>query len=123
MSQATTPAAPRSASPRHSDRPTPLAPPVTTATLPLISMYSASPCSSSCSSADSRVCPGRQIRVGLDQAGELLPRLVSLGGNVLGRPQSWVRLVPLEHIAGHRDLMHLVDSVRDAHRRRAGIHR
>ena len=50
---------------------------------------------------------------------ELLPRLLALGRDVLGRPVALVRAVALEHVAGDGRLVHLVDAVGDAHRRRA----
>src|ERR1700722_14841537 len=115
MSQTTTPAAPRSARPRQSARPTPLAPPVTTADLPVISICAASRYSASRGRTDCRVGPGGELRVGLDQARELLARLVPLSRNVLGRPEARVRLVALENISGDGHLVHLVDAVRDRH--------
>src|SRR5215469_82748 len=117
MSHTTTPAAPRSASPRLRARPTPLAPPVTTATLPVMSMMSASR-----GGADGRVGPCRELRVGLDEGCELLPRLVSLGRDVLSRPQPGMGFIALQHITGHRHLVHLVDAVRYTHGRRARVH-
>src|SRR6202034_1440524 len=95
-SATTTAAASRSARARQSARPMPLAPPVTTATFPLMSM-SVAPCRG----------PSGEVGVGGEQAGVLLARLLALGGDVLGRPQAGVRLVALEHVAGHGDLVHL----------------
>src|SRR5690349_16191112 len=116
-SATTTPAAPWAARARHRARPIPLAPPVTTATEPS-GRISAPPRLG----GGGPVGPGGQVRIGGDLVGELLPGLLALGGQVLGRPRALVRLVALEHVAGHGDLVHLVHPVGDRHRRRGGVH-
>src|SRR5215470_6968567 len=115
-SATTTPAASCAARARASARPMPLAPPLTTATEPAGRM-SAPP------RLSGPVGPGGQVRVGGDLLRELLPGLLALGGQVLGRPGALVRVVALEHVAGHGDLVHFVDPVGDRHRRRGGVHR
>src|ERR1700734_1855638 len=101
-SATTTAAAAWSARARQSARPMPLAPPVTTATFPLMSI-SVAPCR--CSRGV--VGPRGEIGVCGEQAGILLAGLFGLGRNVLGRPQAGLRLIALEHVAGHGDLVHL----------------
>src|SRR5438552_3860500 len=51
--------------------------------------------------------PRRQVRIGGEDVGELLLRLLALGRQVLGGPQAGVRAVVLEHVAGDGDLVHL----------------
>src|ERR1700689_4461295 len=97
-SATTTAPASRSARARQSARPMPLAPPVTTATFPLMSM-SVAPCRGT----RGVVGPSGEVGVGGEQAGVLLARLLALGGDVLGRPQAGGRLSALEHGSGHRE--------------------
>src|SRR5689334_15538335 len=62
-----------------------------------------------------------QRRVGIELRLHLLPRLRALGRDVLGGPVPLVRAVALEHVAGDGRLVHLVDTVGDAHRRRGRV--
>src|SRR6187200_636776 len=66
---------------------------------------------------------GAQLRIGLEPRLELLPRLLALGREVLGRPVTLVRAVTLEHVAGDGRLVHFVDTIGDSHRGCGGVHR
>src|SRR6185312_3295675 len=128
MSDTTTPAAPWAAKARHRARPMPEAPPVTTTIRPW--MFTG--CLYCRCSGPERSVPsdlghsvGVFLHVGVlgEEVGVLLHGLLPLGREVLGVPQALMGPVVLEHVAGHGDLMDLIDPVHDAHGGRARPHR
>src|ERR671916_46732 len=131
MSATTTARASSAAKARASASPMPPPPPVTTATLPW--SFTFGPlvllAGGRRSGAPAGHVPGDAVGVLLElgvlgeEGRELLAGRRLLVRQVLGGPQALVWPVALQHIAGDRHLVHLVDAVHDAHRRRAGPHR